>query len=367
MYDDLIGTRFKALRKKRRLSQDQTARLFGFNDRQTISAIETGVRRMTASELLVAVEKLNAPLGYFTDPFRLDGEARFAWRRTRTDETEIHQLETTAGSWIGAYRALSKRTGRPLPFMRHSLSLTKSAKLEEAEFAGERFVKAFELGSVPAQNLLTVMEQRLSILVLMIDCQSGISGAACRIPEFDVVLISRREVEGRRNFDLAHELFHILTWETMPPQHIENDTAPRVNKIEQLANNFAAAVLMPKDALETSEFWGKLDNADLIRQLNFRANQLHVTSSALRWRLVRLGILPKAKAIEIPESALQNNDRKRQTALPPLYSRSFVEVICKAMDSGLLSARRTASLLGLSFDELEELFKSYQIDYEIDL
>ena len=45
--------------------------------------------------------------------------------------------------------------------------------------------------------------------------------AACRLPELDVVLINRREVEGRRHFDLAHELFHILTWDAMPPEHSE--------------------------------------------------------------------------------------------------------------------------------------------------
>ena len=37
-----IGSRIKALREQHNLSQDSLARLFGFKDRQTISAIETG-------------------------------------------------------------------------------------------------------------------------------------------------------------------------------------------------------------------------------------------------------------------------------------------------------------------------------------
>ena len=64
-----IGSRIKALREQHNLSQDSLARLFGFKDRQTISSIETGLRRVTAEELLLAVEKLDAPLEYFTDPF----------------------------------------------------------------------------------------------------------------------------------------------------------------------------------------------------------------------------------------------------------------------------------------------------------
>ena len=65
------------------------------------------------------------------------------------------------------------------------------------------------------------MERELGILVVMVDSERGISGAACRLPELDAVLIARHEVAGRRHFDLAHELFHILTWDAMPPEHFE--------------------------------------------------------------------------------------------------------------------------------------------------
>ena len=69
-----IGARLKALRVQRGLSQDALARNFAFKDRQTVSAIETGVRALTAAELVIAVEELDVGLDYFTDPFRLDGE-----------------------------------------------------------------------------------------------------------------------------------------------------------------------------------------------------------------------------------------------------------------------------------------------------
>ena len=44
--------------------------------RQTVSAIETGERRISAEELLTAVQKLGKPLEYFTDPFLLVGEGQ---------------------------------------------------------------------------------------------------------------------------------------------------------------------------------------------------------------------------------------------------------------------------------------------------
>ena len=67
--------------------------LFGFKDRQTVSAIETGARRVTAEELVLAVEKLNTPLDYFTDPFRLAGEGRFSWRQTGVGAEQLGEYE----------------------------------------------------------------------------------------------------------------------------------------------------------------------------------------------------------------------------------------------------------------------------------
>ena len=90
--------------------------------------------------------------------------------------------------------------------------------------AGERFAAEFKLGPIPAEKLPEVMERKLGILVLMVDAIDGVSGAACRLPDLDAVLINRHEVAGRRNFDLAHELFHVLTWDTMPPEYVEEAT-----------------------------------------------------------------------------------------------------------------------------------------------
>ena len=77
MSTQLIGKRIRALREERNLSQENVAEIFRFNDRHTVSAIETGGKHVTAEELVLAVERLGALLEYFTDPFLLDGEGRF--------------------------------------------------------------------------------------------------------------------------------------------------------------------------------------------------------------------------------------------------------------------------------------------------
>ena len=368
MAGQIIGARIKALRKQRGLSQNEMARLFGFKDRQIVSAIETGVRRVTAAELLLAVEKLKVSLDYFTDPFRLDGEGLFSWRQRDVGTSQLADYERTASRWIGAYRALRPRVGRRWPLMRPALGLGRQSGLDEAVDAGERFASEYELGEVPARRLAAAMQEQLGILVLMVDAYRGISGAACRLPELDAVLIARGEVEGRRNFDLAHELFHLLTWEAMPPDHVEDAQDFGGNRVERLANGFAAAMLMPSAAVESYGDWKRLDEGALIERLNTAADAMCVTSSALRWRLVSLRHLARGKAMALPEAALRNNGREpTEVRRPPLFSRPFVEVLVEGLDQGHVSVRRAAELLGLVIEDMEALFSAHGLDYALDL
>ena len=368
MTTGLIGRRIKALREERGLSQERVAEIFGFKDRQTVSAIETGARRVTAEELLLAVERLDAPLEYFTDPFLLAGEGRFSWRQTGVDAERLEACEQSAGRWIGAFRTLAPQVGYQTPLMRRTLGITRRARFEDAMSAGERFVTEFDLGEVPAVRLVDVMERELGILVLMMDAERGISSAACRLPELDAVLIARREVIGRRHFDLAHELFHILTWDAMPPKHSEEAMEIGGNRAEQLANNFAAAVLMPAATLAKFGSWADLAEDKLIRRLHAVANELRVTASALRWRLVALGELKPAAAGSLPDAALRNSRPDGEKNTPPaLFSKPFMEVLGLAIEGGRVSVRRVAGLLYLSVEGLADLFAAHDVQCAIDL
>ena len=363
-----IGMRLRALREERKLSQEELARVFGFNDRQTVSAIENGERRVTAEELMVAVERLGASLEYFTDPFLLIGEGQFSWRHSDASSTILDAYERNAGRWIAAFREISPLAGRQAPLLRRALCLTRQSQFEDAMDAGERFAVEFELGDVPAAGLADAIERELGILTLMVDAFEGISGAACRLSELDVVLINRHEVAGRRHFDLAHELFHILTWDTMPPQHAEAASETGGNRVEQLANNFASAIQMPKNTLGSSGDWDALAEDELITKLNSTAIDLQVTSTALGWRLVALKWLKAAQVRAIPGAALRNNGRDIvEDEVPLLFSKPFVEVIGLAVADGRVSARRAASLLDLTVEGLVDLFAGHGVDSPVEL
>lgn len=234
--------------------------------------------------------------------------------------------------------------------------------------AGERFATEFSLGGELALGLSQVMERDLGVLVLMVDAHRGISGAACRLPELDAVLIARREAAGRRHFDLAHELFHVLTWDAMPPARYEEARETGGGRIEQLANVFASSVLMPAAATMRFGSWSNLAGPELIEKLNTVADELHVTATALKWRLVALGELAPAAARAIPGAALRNNGRAvADTAPPPLFSGPFMEVMRLALTGGQVSVRRMAGLLDVTVDNLPGLFRAHGIEQPVEL
>jgi XRE family transcriptional regulator, fatty acid utilization regulator len=161
MTTHLIGARIKALRTQRKLSQQDLARLFGLRDRQTVSAIENGERRVSAEELILAVEKLGEPLDYFTDPFMLVGEGKFSWCQTNVGSLRLDAYERSAGRWIAVFRAIAPQVGKAAPLLRRALGLTRQSSFEDAMAAGERFAAEFKLGEIPATRLAEVMEREL--------------------------------------------------------------------------------------------------------------------------------------------------------------------------------------------------------------
>ncbi len=395
MSDVLFGSRIRALRTERGLTQDALAQRLGFKDRQTVSAIENGERRLSAEELVRAAQVLGMPLETFTDPLLLIGEGRFSWRQTGVSAQSLTEYERNAGRWIAAYRMLSRQQGRQLPPDRRSLRLARTSSYEEAMDAGERIAASYDLGCVPARRLSAVMQDVLGILVLMVDAIPDVSGAACRLPDLDTVLINRQESEGRRHYDLAHELFHILTWDAMPPAHIEETDERGPDRVEQLANSFASALLMPDVALAPFGTWSNLKDEALVQKLNQTADALGVTASALKWRLAATNRLTLKAARAVDDALLRHNGhahlakhatkvfhRRSSTVAqgdilvqkptspavdlkPPLFSTPFLAVIARALREGQISLRRVAHLLDLSIDDLPDLFAAHGIAAEV--
>ena len=358
MGDIKLGPRIKALREKAELSQEQMARLLGVGSHQIVSQIEAGDRRLKAEELLTIVQAFNVPLEVLTNPFLINGEGRFSWRQSNVPVKTLDAYELKAGEWIGAYRALRLENGERFPATQHRLGLDRSSTFEAAVAAAEALAEELDLGDAPAERLAGVMEERLGILVLMVEAAPGVSGAACQIPELGAVLINRNEPRGRRSFDLAHELFHILTWTTMPPERLDGET-PKNRRVEQLADNFAGALLAPSRILDQYGAAGE----DLGPWLNETAGKLRMSAQALKFRMINSGRLSREAGLAVADNDLRFNGEPDAKASPPppLFSRAFVQTLATGITRGAISVRRAARLVDLDVDDLRDLCEAHGV------
>ncbi len=353
-----IALRLRAIRETRGLTQAQVSSQLDINDRQTLSAIEAGERRMSPEELARAAEVFGVGVDYFTDPFRLDGEGQFSFRVADKETPALEPFQQQAGRWVATYRALSAQEGQHPGHIGMRLELTRQSAFEDACDAADELRGAWDLGDVPARELQAAIQREIGALVLHVDGPREISGAATRLPGLNTILINRSEPVGRRNFDLAHELFHILTWEAMPPERVEQQQPRSRNRVEKLADNFAAAILMPADAIEA--LWDSRDGVDVHDWLNRTATRFRVSATALMWRMRNLGHLSPSDVRAIDGGRLVANGGTLADEIPPpLFSADFVRRVHTAVESGRLSLRRAAKLLGLSVSGFSDLCRQY--------
>ena len=350
-----VGVRIRMAREAMKLTQEQLGSRIGIRDRQTITAIEKGARKVSAEELTHFMAVLNRDLDFFTDPFRLEGEGRFSFRAKGTADGELEAFESTAGQWIAFWREQARIQQLETSPLRFQLTLTKTSTFEDAQNAGEALAKEWNLGEVPALRLISTIEEKLGVLVLFVDMPVGISGAACQIAGADTILINRKDSEGRRNFDLAHELFHVLTWEALPPQRVDRESPPgsKAKRVEQLADNFASALLMPSHILKP--LWDARHETGLdIKVWSIAvAAKLHVSTWALGCRLKSLGFITD-------DEILKRDEENSGVELPALFSRHFMERASQALDQADVSVMRLIKLLGTTGrGGLKELFTSH--------
>jgi len=370
MATDRIRRRIKMIRERAEMNQAAVSDALGFKDRQTYSAIETGKRNISAEELVRLADIFEVDLSVFSDPYQILDEANFSWRRNDIPEAAIRQFEDKAKRWLALYRHLSRLAGEPVNSLVPSLDLSDKSSFENAASEGESIASQFDLGSVPAMALEQVLEEKLNVLVLQVDAPEGLSGAACRLGGLNFVLVNRAEPAARRAFNLAHELFHLATWEKMPPEHIESVRIqgrgrPRA---EQLADNFASALLMPRRALEAPlDRHANVKKNDLSVWVRRLAGDMGVSGLAMKWRLVNLGLLKRAGAERINDEdlMLDHAPSVEPQALP--FSQRFVARLHWGLEGGHLTVRKAAQVMGMTIDDLQSLFETHGMPVPFDL
>jgi transcriptional regulator with XRE-family HTH domain len=243
-------SRFKSFDREREsldFTLKEVSEKLGFNNYQTLSSIEAGERELKAWELAKLTKIYGRDMDFFLNFESLKREVRVLWRSPETSPQKTI-VERQFISICKRYQNLLKllgepnilKTGSKLTIDKHEL-LTQDA-FKYVENLASKYISVLKLGYRPACSLQKVLEEEMDIKIIFMSMDSNISGGSTINKDFGMaILVNANDAPWRRNFDLAHEFFHLITWEDFVPEEIYQDETKGKSRVEQLADVFASS------------------------------------------------------------------------------------------------------------------------------
>ena len=355
-----LGDRIKMFRKRLNLTQKDLANKMGFNSPETLSQIERGDRELKAWELVQIAKLLSLNLNDLLNIEDLQERPVVLWRAE--PETDKESKESKFIKHCEDYAMLETlsggRTAEQFPQKQIS---PDDISYETARRLASEIRREFNLGDRPARELIKILEEGFGVKIWYFDMEEG-SAASTIGPFGPAILMNLNEAPWRRNYNFAHEIFHLITWNSLPPSLIKN--SPDLwDKLEKIANVFASCILLPNDVV-TVEFEKNIDKKSITYiDLIGMARKFDVSTEALLFSLLNLKLLDKNTVDNILKDQLfREIDRSTMAPSwwrPPEFPERFVRLAFVAYKKGKLSKAKLAEMLDTSLIDLSKILQEY--------
>lgn len=359
-----IGTAIRRAREAVGITQATLAERVGLPAAQTISEIELGRREVKAFEVVRIARALHIDVDVLLG-VRADAAApRVLWRRgTPTHERtcEVQLLERARRyaqleMWCDAPPALTLPSLQFDPVAATWLTVGKLA---------DQVRRSFDFGAIPANSLLRTLESTYGVKIFYEPLEGDASAACVRGAFGAAVLLNAVEAPWRRNFSLAHELFHLVTWDAVESAWRasgadESSEPPWFEMLERLAQSFASHLLLPAETL-LAQFQSRVrDGRISYYALVGLARDLGVSTHALLVRLDNLGQIDgKQKDKVLSDIQFKRIDAESMSVhwkpLEHWYPKRFEKLAFLAYRRGVIGKAVLAQYLERPFAEIEAL------------
>lgn len=262
------------------------------------------------------------------------------------------------------YVDFPKRNLPPVLFQRSTnlLEADSDEVLEQIEGIADTVRSYWKIGMGPIDNMQYLLESNGIIVTGFPNVDTKIDAFSQRInvqdrgSVFIVALALGEKPSTRLNFDMAHELGHILmhNWDD------SNDTLSKdeFNALEKQANMFASALLLPR------ETFGKAvapyaTNVEFYRSLK---KKWHVSMQAMMYRARQLNLVTANQFQYMMRTISAKGERTHERGDTPgtLNSTIFQGAVDVLFEGGYLSARQLMQAfhdygIYLSQEDLEDI------------
>lgn len=245
------GERLKLARIYRNMTASELAELIGVT-RQAVMQYEKNENKPKLETEFKIITGLHFPREFFyektLDTLLVDNTFFRALSTTKKIDLQTQEEKTKIIVYI--YEFLSKYFNYPelqLPELDTNINLDDKNNIEDIAIKLRNY---WGLGELPIENMVNLLENK-GIIVSTINVNNKKIDAFTQVhrintkDKYCVILSNDKQSVARRNFDAAHELGHIILHRNI--EKIEELSQEHRRKLEEQANLFAAAFLLPKN------------------------------------------------------------------------------------------------------------------------
>lgn len=347
-----IGERLAYSRKRATMTLAQVKERAGIGE-SSVSEFENGRREPSLSQLQALARVYRRSVSFLLAEGEISRET-VLWREKPSSECE--ETEAVFLRLCEQYHNLEVWTDDVLPVcLPEASGSAERFGYMQAELLAKRVRDELNLGDRPGLGLLSVLEEVCGVKVFHLDFETTGAAASTRSETYGAaMLLHAGNVRWRRNFSLAHELFHLLTWSVFRNGENEPTSLAADEWEEKLANAFAANLLLPADTVR-SAFAAKIRDGGMgFGEIYDIARQFDVSAEAVLWRLYFLKLLADdvdAEKVKVIGGELRSMSRmyeERSDATPRKWPERYRALAVKALNSGSMSIGRFAEYLEVS-------------------
>jgi Zn-dependent peptidase ImmA (M78 family)/DNA-binding transcriptional regulator YiaG len=299
----IVPERIKEAREARGLTREDLAEALGISV-QAVSQYEVGQTAPGPEALTRIIALTHQPPAFFTANRQRFSERsgmpfwRSLVRMKRPDRLRVARRLEWAADVVNYLERFIELPPLRLP----SVSLPQSPMdWESLETAALAVREAWELGNLPVRHMAATLETNGIILIKEpVRCEDMDAVSIWQAGRPYVLLAEDKFSLPRENFDLAHELGHML----LHP-HVEVSSANLPN-LERQANYFAGALLLPRATFSQEIF---STSVEYFIELKSR---WRVSIQAMIYRCKDLGILNKHQVSYLWRQMSARNIRVRE-------------------------------------------------------
>ncbi|MBI4404306.1 MAG: ImmA/IrrE family metallo-endopeptidase [Deltaproteobacteria bacterium] len=362
---DSIGRRIKEERTRQNFTQDELIEKAKLDwERQTLGQVENGEREIKAWELAKISSVLRMDMSaFFPRETATQQQPYVLWRKKPKNPARIEAEFLRLCKDYELVETLNSVNANEFQTLPHRKIDLGTFSYPDAYLLAEQVRNELTLGDFPASSLVKILEEKFGIKFFFNDLE-GNGSAASSVSSFGYcTLVSSSEVPWRQHFSIAHELFHLITWDDALLAQVNSEKG-LWDCNERLADSFAAGLLVPTETLgreiRALSKNNKLNGAGIVAI----ARQFGVSLEALLWRMVGLRFLAKNTAEKaLADDQLRTLDRniRAEMATEPVQTESnrFLRLAYIAYENGEISRGRLAKMLDIPISDLSDHLKRH--------